>query len=150
MAGKTAAEIFSGGGDPFVDADMRAALADNGVPFGIVGASAKVTGGEYGDETVFVIELSAKAVADVADVEPGTYRLTLKHTDVRERQANDVIAALGVPGNDKIGPLYLSQGTTKRGNPVWEIGTEPATEPVAQRAASSSSDGAASDDGIPY
>jgi N-acetylmuramic acid 6-phosphate (MurNAc-6-P) etherase len=146
--------IFDGGGLPFVMAPMKKALAENGVPFGIVGAEPCTPGYAGRDETVFTIVVSAAAAkaAKSEDVEAGEYRLTLAHTAVRERQANDVLVALGTPGTSSIGPVYLSQVPTKSGNNAWSIASEPSDEPVTNigDGGGDAADGSPSDDGIPY
>jgi hypothetical protein len=125
-----AGDIFSGGGLMFVNAAMKQALADGGVPFALVGASGKGRNQFGDDETSFVIRVSAKAAVAAGDEAlEGDFKLSLSHNEVRERQANDVVAALAAPGVTSIGPVFLAQVTTKSGKSAWVITNEPATEP---------------------
>jgi hypothetical protein len=141
--------ILNGAGNAFVNAAMKATLAENGVPFAVVAATAKRRNSFGDDECVFSIAVSEKAAAKVAELDAGMFDLCLSHNDVRERQAGDFAAALAQPGVETVGPCYLVQVTTKSGQKAWSLSTEPDTSPVEQAAAQAPA-ADDDDDGIPY
>jgi hypothetical protein len=145
-------EIFSGGGQPFVNSAMKTQIANAGVPFGITGARARVEN-QFGDfDTRFEIVISAKAAKAAGDAAlEGEWLLALSHTDVREDQAEKVLAYLVT--QPQYGPAYLTQFTSKKGNTGWQISDAPGDSPVQAMPASGEGtpfEGGAADDGIPY
>ena len=144
-------DIFSGSGDPFMDAAKKAELANARTPLGVVGVSIKSTNQFGDDETRFIVQARGER-----------YTLCLSHNDVRERQAT-AIAQLLAAGHDAVGPVYLVQVTTKGGKTAWALDDQPMAEglTVAARSANGGeaaasqvtgpvSSGVGSDDDIPF
>ena len=140
MSNVAPGDIFAGGGIPYVDAEMKAELARNKTPLGIVDATPRERN-QFGDEdTVFVVR--SKALGD------DDHKLALSHTDARERQAKAVLDRIAA-GATSIGPVYLRQEQFKSGKTGWVLDAEPGdgkVEATADFAPAATS----GDDGIPF
>lgn len=140
-------DIFAGGGIPYVDAEMKAELARNKTPLGIIDATPKATNQFGDDETSFIVR--GKSL-------DGDFKLALSHNEVRERQAKAVLDRIAA-GATSVGPVYLVQVKTRSNKTAWALDAEPGDGNVEATASDGGSDfgggaaaAAAGDDGIPY